>query len=261
MLISGVSLLVVKSCVHKKEPLYKSQPPQAVKIPKVREARPAVSPRVAIILDDWGNNYSLLKDAVAIGRPVTLSILPNLKQTQKIAEKAFENGLGVMIHMPMEPKNRSEPLEPHTILTTSSEREIRGYLDEAILGVPHAEGMNNHMGSAATSDARVMRIVLKYLRERGLFFVDSQVVPKTVCRPIAKEMGLPFTKRDVFIDNEPNSEAIKRQLLEAKKIALAKGKVVIIGHDKRVTLKVIREMVPEFEKDGVRFVLVKDILE
>ena len=74
---------------------------------------------MAIILDDWGNNYSLLQDVIDVGRPITVAVIPNLKFSRRIAEKAHAGGLGVMIHMPMQPKNLNEPLEPHTILTTS----------------------------------------------------------------------------------------------------------------------------------------------
>ena len=107
----------------------------------------------------------------------------------------------------------------------------------------------------------IIQIVLNYLKTNGLFFIDSNVVPKIVSPALAGEMGLPFTKRDVFIDNELEAGAIKRQLLKAKRIALSHGKVIVIGHDKKLTLRALKEMVPEFEKDGVKFVLVRDILK
>ncbi|MBI3315890.1 MAG: divergent polysaccharide deacetylase family protein [Candidatus Omnitrophica bacterium] len=222
---------------------------------------PAARPRVAIILDDWGYNLSLVKDVVAIGRPVTLSILPGLPRSTRIAEEAHKHGLGVMLHMPMQPKSSKEPLEPHTIMTGSSESEIRQYLDEALRSVPHAEGSNNHMGSAATSDPRVMRIFLSGLKSRGLFFVDSNVIPTTQGPRLAKELGVPFTQRDVFIDNKISQAAIVKQLKAAGRMALIKRRVVVIGHDHLTTVKAIASMVPVFEKAGIELVLVRDLVE
>ena len=193
LLVLAVGFLAVRGCVHKKPaalsvtlgaPVAKKKvvlAPRAVEKPSpVLPARKAQEPKIAIILDDWGNNHSLLKYAIDIGRPVTLSILPHLSQSRRIAEEAFANHLGVMLHMPMQPKSNKQRLEPHTILTTTSDKDIRLYLDQAIASVPHAEGVNNHMGSAATGDRRVMTALLKDLKGRGLFFVDSYVIPETV---------------------------------------------------------------------------------
>ena len=274
LLVLIVGFFAVRGCVHKKTtapsitlgaPAAKKKvvlaPRTAEKPSPVVSAQKVSEAKIAIILDDWGNNYSLLKYAVDIGRPVTLSILPHLSQSRRIAEGAFANHLGVMLHMPMQPKSGKQRLEPHTILTATSDQDIQLYLDQAIASVPHADGVNNHMGSAATGDRRVMTVLLKDLKGRGLFFVDSYVVPETVTAEIAKEIQIPFAKRDVFIDNRMNLLLIKGQLEEAKRIALSRGTAVVIGHDRKMTLQAIKEVAPVFEAAGIQFVLVKDVVE
>lgn len=215
------------------------------------------TPRIAIILDDWGNDYTLLEDAVAIGKPLTLAVLPRLKHSRKIARDAHAAGLGVMLHMPMQSKGGLNA-EPHTILTTSPDIEILNYLEEGIDAVPYLEGVNNHQGSAATSDERVMRVVLGRLKKKNLFFIDSRVVATSVAAAVAEELGVRHATRDVFIDNVAEVSVVKEQLRKAKIIALKHGQVVVIGHDKRVTLQAIKEMVPEFEEAGIKFVLARD---
>ena len=116
------------------------------------------------------------------------------------------------------------------------------------------------MGSAATSDLRVMRTVLKHLLSRNLFFIDSNTASTSVGTQVAKEIGIKFNRRDVFIDNEMKPEVIKIQLERAKNIALRRGSVVVIGHDRKMTLLAIKEMVPEIEAAGVKFVLVRDLV-
>lgn len=217
--------------------------------------------KMAIILDDWGPSTALVDEAVAIGRPLTLAILPNLKHSRDIAEAAKARGLSVMLHMPMQPQGKRQPAEPHTILTTSSEAEILKYLEEALASVPYAAGVNNHQGSAATSDERVMRTVLSYLKKKGLFFVDSRVIATSVGRTMADALGVRFAQRDVFIDNVATVDEVKKQLVQAGRLALRRGKVVVIGHDKGPTLEAIRQMVPELERSGVKLVLVKELLE
>jgi hypothetical protein len=266
-----VSFFVVRSCAPRKRLPRPARPPVRLaerrrpaptEQPAVKEVTPAPeAPRMAIILDDWGANESILKLAVDLHEPITLSVIPHLTWSQKIAAEAHSQGLGVMLHMPMEPKTRREGLEPHTIMTTTPDAEIVRYLDEAIQDVPYADGMNNHMGSAATCDWRVMRTVLARLKEKNLFFVDSKVIPASVGWRVAKEMGIEYACRDVFIDNQLASDAIKVQLRKAIRMARNRGKVVVIGHDHETTLRTIKEMLPEIEESGVRLVLVRELVK
>ncbi len=262
--LSVVFVLMVAFFVSKGCWQHRTRPKKALpvsSIPKKIKIAGPVHPKMAIILDDWGHNLALVKNVQEINRPMTLSVLPHLAHSREIAEEAFNHGLGVMLHMPMQPKSPTQPLEPHTILTTTTDAEIIEYLDRAIESVPHVSGVNNHQGSAATSDERVMKTVLDHLKNKGLFFVDSQVVSTSVGRRVAQKIGIPFTKRDVFIDNQGTVEAIQSQLRQAQKIALSRGRVVAIGHDKKATLEAIRTMVPELEKNGVQLVLAKELVE
>ncbi len=267
-----VSFFVVRACVHPKRaptsettryeiPLFSKlvQPGR----PIVMAPRPGLKagPRVAIILDDWGKNHALLKKAVEIGRPLTLAVIPGLLHSKQIAKEAHQNGLGVMLHLPMEPFNRYEPLEPHTIMTSMREAEIKKIVDEAIAAIPFAEGANNHMGSVATSDARVMKAILSRLKSKKLFFIDSQVVATTKGLQVARETKIRFAERDVFIDNENNVVAIKKQLEKAIRIALTHGEAIVIGHDRKFTLQAIKEMLPAFDQAGVKFVFARDVVK
>ncbi|MBI3251710.1 MAG: divergent polysaccharide deacetylase family protein [Candidatus Omnitrophica bacterium] len=264
-----VTFFVVRSCAPTRPGTVLRHLPRPILLENVRPGKPVARPapkaapeaKMAIILDDWGNNFPLLSDAIQIHRPLTVSILPHLAHSRRIADEAFSKGLGVMLHMPMEPEGRNEPLEPQTIMVNFSDSQITRALDEALDSVPHAEGVNNHMGSAATSDRRVMQAVIAHLKEKNLFFVDSNVIPKTVGWRVAQSLGVRFARRDVFIDNDPHLAAVERELRKAAKAALARGRVVVIGHDKKATLEAIKEMAPEIERAGVRLVLVKELLE
>ena len=216
--------------------------------------------RLAIILDDWGASAALLDDVIALGRPVTLSILPRLPNSAKIAHAAAKNRLGVMLHMPMESQNPAASKESEVITVSMPDARIRRYLETALASIPGVRGVNNHQGSAATSNERVMRAVLSYLKERNLFFVDSYVIATSKGPFVAREVGIPFAKRDVFIDNDAHVEPIKEQLRKAIQKALRNNTAIAIGHDKRPTLEAIRQMIPEIEKAGVRLVLVEELV-
>lgn len=270
LFVLAVALAVVRVFWPKPSPrpaekkiVYKKKAPAPAK-KKAPASAPAAVPEtaaeMAIILDDWGASGAHVDDVVALGKPVTLAVIPHLRRSEEVAIEAHAAGLGVMLHMPMQPKS-AKPSEPHTILTNTSAGEIRRLLDEALSSVPHVEGVNNHQGSAATSDLRVMRTVLSHLKKKGLFFVDSKVIATSACAQAARETGIRFASRDVFIDNVPEVEAIKGKLREALRLARSRGRALAIGHDRSVTLEALRQMRGEIDASGVKLVLAREMVE
>src|SRR5208283_517390 len=96
---------------------------------------------------------------------------------------------------------------------------------------------------------------------KGLFFVDSMTARNTVCAQLADEMGLAFGKRDVFLDNINTREAITKQIMALAKKARRRGYAVAIGHDRHLTMQVIKDEIPWLEKQGFRIVSIKQLLK
>ena len=65
---------------------------------------------------------------------------------------------------------------------------IAARVARAIDGVPGATGLNNHQGSRATSDPRVVRAVLDVVGRRGLFFLDSRTTASSVGETEARRL-------------------------------------------------------------------------
>jgi hypothetical protein len=141
-----------------------------------------------------------------------------------------------------------------------SDEKISELFNRAFKSVPHCEGVSNHMGSKATEDRRVMSLVFDELKKKDLYFVDSLVTPKTICMEVAEGLDLRFIKRDIFIDNEPNSDYIRNQLRKTVIAAKKKGYVVAIAHDRPDSLKIIKNAIPELEQEGIRFVFVSELI-
>jgi len=137
--------------------------------------------------------------------------------------------------------------------------EIEYIVDQDISSLRFIKGVSNHMGSLATEDARTMEVVFKLLKKRGLYFLDSVVTPKSICGVLARKMGLRFAKRDVFLDNVEDPAYIKKQISKLKIKARSHGQAVGIGHDRRVTLEVLAEVIPELKKEGYKFVFVSEL--
>ena len=215
--------------------------------------------KVAIVLDDWGYNLNNLPILREIHIPMTIAILPHLRFSAQIAESLQGKEYEIILHMPMEAHNGKIRAEARTLYTSMSDDEIRKTLEEAIQSVPYINGISNHMGSKATEDPRVMRIVMEELQREKLYFLDSLVTPQSVAEKVSKEIGLAFAERNVFLDNLLEPEYIKGQILKMVEQAKKNGHAIGIGHDRSVTLKVIQELVPELQKQGIQFVQVSEL--
>jgi polysaccharide deacetylase 2 family uncharacterized protein YibQ len=217
-------------------------------------------PRVAIIFDDAGYGIRAIREIEAIGRPVTLSILPHLPYSTLIAEQAPARGVQVMLHLPMEPDNDAIQLGEGGIRAAMSDEEIRRTVAADLATVPHVVGANNHMGSLGTSDPRVMRAVLEELKSRHLFFVDSVTSPHSVAVQVAHGLGVPIAARAVFLDNQDEEEYVRGQFRALIALAQTRGQAIAIGHVGRVTAKVLIALLPEFDEAGIQLVRVSDLV-
>lgn len=245
--------------------------PSGVRIGVVRGGRPLVThelrllpaparARVAIIFDDAGGSLTDLEAIISLGRPVTVAVLPGLRFSREVAERARAAGLEVFLHLPLEPEDAAKDLGPGGVTTAMSDAEIDAAVRADLAGVPGAVGVNNHMGSRGTTDERVMRAVLQVIKQRRLIFVDSVTSGRSVAGRLAAEMGIPTANRQVFLDNEDDPDAIRRQVGRLLQIAGQRGTAVAIGHAQRMTAKVVKEMLAEFDRRGIVIVPVSAIV-
>ena len=218
--------------------------------------------RVAIVLDDWGYNSSDLALLFKIKYPITVSILPNLRHSERVAKDAKIRGYQTMLHLPLESRHNEIP-EQDTIYCAMNKDEIIKSLRLSLKSVPGVSGVNNHQGSKATENARTMKIILTELKNDRLFFLDSLTTSKSVCSAVAQEIGLKYAKRDIFLDEPPSRLEEKEQVLYIQKqlyklsdLAIRKGYAIGIGHDKKVTLKVLKDVLPQLERKGIKIVFV-----
>ena len=229
--------------------------------PKVVEKK--VGPRVAIIIDDMGSSKRRARELINLEAPITLSFFPLSRNSRKLAQEASEKGKEVILHMPMEPHGFPE-INPGkgALLMSMAEGELHRQIHENLEAIPFIKGVNNHMGSRFMEDDQRVSILIKELKERNLFFLDSRTTPKTVGYRIAKKMGIKTGQRDVFLDNNSYDEAeIKKNILALAKIAKTEGKAIGIGHPHPATIKSLREMIPKLKKRGVEIVPLSQIME
>ncbi len=216
--------------------------------------------RVALVIDDLGYELDELKPLLALGVPVTYSVLPFADHTPEVVAELRRRKAEILLHLPMEPKNGQNP-GPGALLQGMSDGELREKTAAALKAVPGAVGVNNHMGSLLSSEEGPMTAVLGVLAERGLFFLDSRTSAETVGYKVAIGLGIPAAERQVFLDDgEPGAEAVHVQFERLLTLARARGAAIAIGHPHPETLAALAREVPKAKAEGVEFVPVSFLL-
>ncbi|MFH1709929.1 MAG: divergent polysaccharide deacetylase family protein [bacterium] len=219
--------------------------------------------RVAIILDDAGGKIVDYNGLYSIKERLTVSVMPNLPTSGSVAKALADAGFEVMLHLPMESLNGNyRRLGGNMVTCSAGAYEIKRTVFDGLSSVKQAVGFNNHMGSKATADKRVMTDVFNATKGMGLYFIDSRTSDKSVAFKLAKNFGIPSAENDLFLDGESSLSYIESKFKRLILMAKRKGSAIGIGHVTRpATIAVLKELMPKYEKDGIKFVYASELVK
>jgi polysaccharide deacetylase 2 family uncharacterized protein YibQ len=193
--------------------------------------------------------------------PVTLSVLPLTPHGREIAVAAVAAGKFVILHLPMQPESAAANPGPGAITIDMTDEQVRSQVRADLDALPALPGANNHMGSRATADRRVMDDVIGVFKERHMFFIDSVTSPTTVGAATARAMEVPSASRAVFLDNQATVPYVEGQLRATIARALKYGSAIAIGHPNPQTDQALVEMIPQMQAAGIVFVPAQSLVQ
>jgi hypothetical protein len=219
--------------------------------------------RVAIIINGIGVNWDATAEAMlAFEQPIDWGVLPGLRSSKEIANAARARGIEVILSLPMEPNGypRVNP-GPEAITVDLTAAEVRSRMRRALSSVGEVEGIVSYMGSMATTDADLMRVVLDEVNRRDLFFVDSRSTEQSRVSEVARQLGVRSIASTLFIDDEDMSqEEVAKRLARLMETAVKNGQVVAVGHCYPQTLAALSAALPEFAARGLELVPVSKLV-
>ncbi|MDP4170577.1 MAG: divergent polysaccharide deacetylase family protein [Bacillota bacterium] len=220
--------------------------------------------KASIIIDDFGGGTGGVKQFLEGDIPITAAVMPFTPRAKEHALWAHKNGIEVMVHLPMEPKKGKRSwLGPKPITVDLSTQEVRKRVEEAIDTVPYAKGMNNHMGSLAVENERIVREIVTIAKERRMYIVDSGTSPNSKFTALAKELGVPILSRDVFLDDISSAEHVRKQMSKLARITERKGTGIAIGHvgvSGNICSSGVFQSIGQFSQRGIKIVPVSQLL-
>lgn len=260
-------LVALSTVVHKADRTYQDQKTGVRDVPLLKASwaasrmDPGSGRKVAIVIDDLGQNLEMGERFLKLGIPLTFSVLPYRPHSQALARKICEKGGEVLLHLPLEPRDYPK-INPGVgcLLVTMEKEEIQAELTEQIDSLPCCSGVSTHMGSFFTEFEDPMAWVLAVVKERGLFFVDSLTTPHSVAAMLARSRRLPFVHRSHFLDEQRDVDYIVRQLCRLSDFAMSSGWAVGIGHACEETLQALPKGLSAFAEKGIKLVTVSELI-
>jgi polysaccharide deacetylase 2 family uncharacterized protein YibQ len=216
-------------------------------------------PRIAIVIDDMGQDLEQGRRAISLPAAISLSFLPYPATAPTLAREARREGHEVLVHVPMEPVGTADP-GPYALKTSLTPAENLRRLEWNLSRLSGFDGINNHEGSRFTADRTALAPVMVLLLERHLFFLDSRTSPVTQAVSVARESGVESAGRDVFLDDADEAGAIDAQLRLTEGIAREQGVAIAIGHPRRNTLDALWRWCGEIRSRGYVLIPVRDAI-
>lgn len=195
-------------------------------------------PKLCIIIDDMATREQV-KALKATGLKLTPSFFPPDSTHPKtpILAREFEF---FMVHLPLSAQHyASEELQ--TLYISDTYEYILAEIARIKRSFSGLKFINNHTGSLFTSDTQAMRRLFRALQKHELVFVDSVTTSATKGAFVAKEFNQKPIKRDIFLDNDDKTTAIKDKIKEAVQIAHKNGFAIAIAHPKKNTFKALTQ--------------------
>ena len=211
----------------------------------------AGKPRVVVVIDDMGLDKKRTARVAALPGPLTLSYLTYADDLGSQTQAARRAGHELMLHVAMEPNDKSIDPGPNVLLTGSHAADIRQRLDWGLGRFQGYVGVNNHMGSRFTREETGMDVVMQEMAKRGLLFLDSRTSGKTVAAAAARRHRVPFEERNVFLDSVDAAGEAEARLKELESFARSHGHAIAIGHPKDKTIAALAAWLPTLAEKGL----------
>lgn len=188
---------------------------------------------LAIVVDDFGLvEGEMLDEWLSLPLQVDFAIISGLKHSEETMTRAHAQGRETLVHVPMEPIGYPsvDPGE-NPILVQMEQAQVEKTLIRHLNALPLCAGVNNHMGSLATADHKIMQWVMGVLKTKDKFFLDSRTSNVSIAYQTAREARIPAYLNDLFLDAPDISDVtLESRLKQVQELGRQKDAVIVITH-------------------------------
>lgn len=220
----------------------------------VRYAPPvsaSTRPRVAVVIDGLGVDQTATARAIALPAAVTLSFVVYANDLGDQTAAARQAGHELLLRVPMEPISAAAAIGSYGLGRNMPRDELVRRLRWDLARFDAYVGVDNHMGTEFAQDTPAMGVVMDELKRRGLLYLDARAVPTAPVAVAARDFGVPYAARDIFLDGEEAAISVDARLSQLVKLARERGSAIAIGHAHEETLAALQRWLPTLSRQGV----------
>jgi len=216
---------------------------------------------MAILIEDFEFQADkTTTDILSFPQPLTISLNPLSSKSVWTAQAAGQYNKEVVIRLAFEPlvKVAVPPSLPFIMIHFSAD-SIRHLIAQSVSSIPNFSGFINVFGSRAMEDSRIMDIVLREVKKRHGYFVETMEARNSVAASLSASLGLPYAAVTSRIPPSARGRDIEEQLAHQCIVAQKRGRVLVLARASAEFAESIRRMLDTFRQNGIRLVYVSEL--
>jgi polysaccharide deacetylase 2 family uncharacterized protein YibQ len=214
-------------------------------------------PRVALIIDQLGDDLLVARAFAGISVPLTFAVMPFRPFSKEVAELARLFGREVLLQFPGEPE-AAEAARPE-IMSASARSDPLREIDRDLTSVPYVIGVSD-MDSRLSGDPQQRKLVLDALKQRKLFLLDGRsAATSTVCE-VAATTAVACAAPSRWFDDSDDGESIDAQAEALLSFAGARADTIAVVHPRLSVAPALEKLAPRFAAADIDIVPVTAML-
>jgi len=225
-------------------------------------AYPQQRPRIAIIVQGFGNlNAAELERWLTLNNSICYSVLPINRVSRMNIQQIVNHNFEALIELPLEdPGHPVIPTESFAIFAHFRDSEVIARLDQYFRLLPSASGVITHRGGLVTTDRRIMPIILNYIKERELYFVDNRAIETSIAFTLAQQMMIVSYERSITLNpshyaDDRNNVRLLRDLRNVNRNPM----IITLQRPDDATFEFVQRLVNVAMNNGFEIVRVSEL--
>jgi len=175
--------------------------------------------RVSIVVKGFGTMTSVELDKwLKVKESVCFAVLPVSRLSRTNILSIVNAGFEALIQLPLEDPGFPAVFTPeYAIFGHFKDSEVTTKLDHYFRLLPRASGVITHQGGLITTDTRIMPIILNYIKQKHLYFIDDKAIETSIAFSMAQDIVLTSYEKSVSFQpsaykNDSNGAKLKNDI-------------------------------------------------
>lgn len=208
---------------------------------------------IAILLTGLGLSQPTTESAIEKLPPeITFAFNPYARNLKGWSRRTRSSGHEFLLEVPMEPFDYpdNDP-GPHTLLSQQSDTVNIKRLKWLMARMTGYTGIVNREGGRFTSEEAPMFPILRELKNRGLFYMDSNPQSADTTYHIASDLQLDYLQGSIIVDEVITPTAIDIALKKLETLANKNGSAIGIASAIPLSIQRLSEWSRKLKKRGI----------